>query len=256
MAKACILRNLDNPMLSGLSIGLRFSQNNALELNPAMFPCCAAQGAAWDQKLNALHSCQLKSRLARLADLMARFRKTYPKAVKNPTQISPEASHNILIELAGVFKHDKHPATLSYSNQRFQPSILWSKAFAAVWRYGMDVRIARLKAFDPVQVSYLTAPSDRPYALFIDQVEDLWDPIMAETVEHIVQQAYNAQAFLWIEFFNEDTRTDRSPSVTNLKEAYSKRIKKLKDQHPLDQLSRDCISRLQSMSGVIHRIEE
>lgn len=250
---ACVLHNLDNPLLSGLSLGLSFSKEQTLSLSPQMFPCCQGNGFAWDDQARGYHACNLKARLFRLQDLLNRYQRSFPNSPRHPYQVTAAWSHQILLELAGVFRHDRPPAAVSYTSQRNQPSLLWSKAFAAVWRFGMDVRIARLTDFDPLELSRLTAGSDKPFAIFIDQVDKLWDPAIVEAVEFVVQQTYNAQAFLWIEFVHEQGMAGEESGDGNLRESLSRRLKKIKDKHPLDLLSRDCLSRLQGLSGIKHQ---
>lgn len=251
-SSSCILQNLDNPLLSGLSLGLSFTKEQTLSLSPQMFPCCQGNGFAWDDRHRGYHACSLKGRIFRLQDLLARYQKTFPNQTRYPYQVTAAWSHQILQELAGVFRHDRLPATVSYTSQKTQPSLLWSKAFAAVWRFGMDVRFARLTDFNPVELARLTADSDKPFAIFIDQVDKLWDPAIIEAVEYVVQQTYNSQAFLWIEFVHEQGMNDEATDGS-VRSSITKRLQKLKDKHPLDLLSRDCLSRLQNLSGIKHQ---
>ncbi|MBC7531109.1 MAG: hypothetical protein H7318_05975 [Oligoflexus sp.] len=249
----CVLHNLDNPLLSGLSLGLAFTKEQTLSLSPQMFPCCKGNGFAWDDNARGYHACNLKARLFRVQDLLNCYQRAFPNTSRFPYQVTPAWSHQILQELAGVFRHDRLPASVSYTSQRNQASLLWSKAFAAVWRFGMDVRIARLTDFNPIKLTQLTAASDKPFAIFIDQVDKLWDPAIVEAVEFVVQQTYNSQAFLWIEFVHEQGMAGEEVADGSVRSSLTNRIKKLKDKHPLDLLSRDCLSRLQGLSGIKHQ---
>ncbi|MBC7661217.1 MAG: hypothetical protein H7249_16085 [Chitinophagaceae bacterium] len=248
---SCVLHNLDNPLLAGVSLGLAFTKEQTLSLSPQMFPCCKGNGFAWDSRSYGYHACNLKARLFRLQDILNRYTRTFPSTTRFPYQVTPAWSHQVLQELAAVFRHDRPPASISYTTQRNQPSMLWTKAFAAVWRFGMDVRIARLTDFNPVELATLTAGTDKPFAIFIDQVDKLWDPGIVEAVEYVVQQAYNAQAFLWIEFVH-DQSTGPDESDGTVRGNIARKLQKLKDKHPLDLLSRDCLSRLQGLSGIKH----
>jgi hypothetical protein len=249
---SCVLQNLDNPLLSGLSLGLSFTKDQSLSLSPQMFPCCQGNGFAWDDRQRGYHACSLKGRIFRLQDLLSRYQKAFPNQTRFPYQVTAAWSHQILQELAGVFRHDRLPATVSYTSQKTQPSLLWSKAFASVWRFGMDVRFARLTDFNPVELQRLTAETDKPFAIFIDQIDKLWDPAIIEAIEYVVQQVYNSQAFLWMEFVHEQGMNDE-PGDGTVRGSIAKRLQKLKDKHPLDLLSRDCLSRLQSLSGIKHQ---
>ena len=249
----CVLHNLDNPLLSGLSLGLAFTKDQTLSLSPQMFPCCKGNGFAWDDKAHGYHACNLKARLFRLQEVLNRYNRTFPNTSRWPYQVTPAWSHQILQELAGVFRHDRPPASISYTSQRNQPSLLWSKAFAAVWRFGMDVRIARLHDFNPVELTALTAGSDKPFAIFIDQVDKLWDPAIVDALEFIVQQTYNSQAVLWVEFVHEQSMGAEEGTDGTVRGSIARKLQKRKDKHPLDLLSRDCLSRLQGLSGIKHQ---
>jgi len=240
-------------MLSGLSLGLAFTKEQVLSLSPQMFPCCRGNGFAWDDTSCGYHACNLKARLFRVQDLLNRYQRYFPNSTRFPHQVTPAWSHQILQELASVFDNVRPPASVSYTSQRTQASLLWSKAFAAVWRFGMDVRVTRLTEFNALELSQLTAASDKPFAIFIDQVDKLWDPAIVEALEYIVQQAYNAQTYLWIEFVHEQSMGAEDASDGTVRGGIARRLKKLKDKHPLDLLSRDCLSRLQGLSGIKHQ---
>ncbi len=250
---SCILRNLDNPLLSGLALGLTASKDGPLAVSPQFFPCCSGNGQAWDQRRSGYHICSLKARMSRLHDLMGLYARYYPDTARLPFQVTPAWANQILQELAGVFKRDTLPGSISYSSQKAQPSLLWSKAFASIWRFGMDVRMARLTAFDPEELMRLTRTSDKPIAIFIDQIDKLWDPAILEALEYVIQQAYNAEAFLWLEFYHEPSISESENGTPNLRQTLSRRVSKLKDRHPLDHLGPDALSRLQLMTGIHHK---
>ena len=249
---SCILRSLDNPLLSGLSLGLSSTKEGTLSVSPQFFPCCAGSGQAWDNRLNGYRICALKGRMTRLHDLMTFYSKCYPDTARMPFQVTPAWCNQILQELAGTFKRDRLPATVSYTSQKGQPSILWSKAFGAIWRFGMDVRFCRLTDFDPSELSQLTKMSTKPFAIFLDQVDKLWDPQVLEALEYVVQQTYNSQAFLWMEFVHEPMVGGDSDAM-NVRQSIARKVSKLKDKHPLDYLGRDSLSRLQCLAGINHK---
>ncbi len=250
---SCILRSLDNPLLSGLALGLTSTKEGALSISPQFFPCCTGQGLSWNSRLNGYHVCALKARLAKLDELMKTYAACFPNSTRFPFQVTPAWSNQILQELAGTFKHDRLPANVTYANQKTQPSLLWSKAFAAIWRFGMDVRFARITSFNPSELSALTKSSDKPFAIFIDQVDKLWDPAVLEAVEYVIQQTYNCQSFLWMDFVHEPALSATADEpMSNVRQAIARRLSKIKDRHPLDMLSRDSLSRLQNLSGIQH----
>lgn len=242
---------LDNPLLNGLGLGLSFQDDGQVLPQSGLYPCCQASGGAWDEALSAHRSCQLKGRLLRVQRLMAQFKRSWPDAQRGPQQVAPQVGAQILQELAAVFRHDQAPATLAINQARQQPSLIWSKALASAWRFGVETRVFNLQDRDPKSLAAFTAETRGPSAWFLEQVDKLWDPALAETFEFIVQRAYNAEAFLWIDLHVETgaRQLSEGPQDNSVKATLSRRIAKLRQQHPLDCISRDCLSRLQSLVG-------
>ncbi len=252
-----MISTLDNPLLNGLALGLTFHEDGGVSPQSGLYPCCQAAGGAWDENLYAYRSCKLGTRLKRVQGLVQQFRRQWPKATRSPQQVSPQVGGQILQELAAVFRHDQAPATLTMQTTRAQasgsasPSVLWSKALASVWRFGVETRVINLQNVDPKNLAAFTAESGGQAAWFVEQVEKLWDPATAETFEYIVQRAYNAEAFLWVDLrLDGDCRQLNDAAADfSVKASISRKIAKLRQQHPLDCISRDCLSRLQSLSG-------
>lgn len=250
-AYSCVLGNLGNPLLNGLGLGLACAEDGQLRLQTDMFPCCSAEGRAWDSHRVGIRTCTLQARLLRVQRLYAHFKKTWPQAQRNPHQVPAPFSSLILQEVAAVLKRDKAGTQIAFTGVKNTPSLAWSKALASLWRFGVEARVLNLMKLDPKELTYFTRDHEGPIALFVEQIDKLWDPMHAEALEHLVQRAYNADCFLWLEFMQEQQSEPESSSEDgSVRSEISRRIqRKRKTQHPYDLLSRDCISRLQSMSG-------
>ena len=249
---ACVLSNLDNPLLNGLTLGLSCQEEGQISLQTDMFPCCLAQGMAWDDHLGGIRTCSLQSRLHRVQKLFFMFHKTWPKAKRGPHQISAAVSSTILQEVAAVLKRDSPPVQIVFSGQKNSSSLVWSKALAALWRFGVEARVLNLLKSDAKDMVAFTKDHHGPLALFVEHIDKLWDPQHAEALEHLVQRAYNADAFLWLEFVQEHQAEAENSGDVTLKAEFARRIsRKRKSKHPWAMLSRDCMSRLQSMSGQV-----
>lgn len=256
------MSSLDNPLLNGLALGLSFQDDGQVLPQSGLYPCCQGSGGAWDEALAGYKTCTLKTRLRRVQQLFAQFRRVWPDAARGPQQLSPQIGAQILQELAAVLRRDQAPATLSVVNARQpqsqSPSLLWSKALASIWRFGVETRIFHLQDRDARSLSQFTAETRGPSAWFLEGVDKLWDPALAETFEYIVQRAYNAEAFIWIDLHVESGSRQLldSPEDNSLRANLSRRIAKLRQKHPLDCISRDCLSRLQSLAGGPLRMNE
>lgn len=247
----CTLHSLDNPLLNGISLGLKLPKEGKVALDASFFPCCAGSGQAFDPRKNSIHFCELKKRLSRLQTLLEFYEECYPVSTRSPFQLSPADSNKVLLNLASVFKHDTLPASVTIVERKGPPSHLWTKAFAAIWRFGVDVRFSRINGFDLRELERVTRTSDEPIAIFIDQIENLNDPYHRESLDYIIQRAYNAQAFLWLEFFDDKSQKMSSDDIPDLKQFFRQKTSSIREKtHPLDELGADAISRLKSMSGV------
>lgn len=244
----CILRNLDNPLLNGIALGLELGKDQVLSASRDMFPCCKGDSYAWHPESRSVERCALHARIGRLQALLGDFRKNWPQSQRLPHQVPPAYGHQLLEELAGVFRHDRPQATISFTSQKQQASLLWSKAFASIWRYGIEARIRHWESFDPKAVTDITAGSQKPVAIFLEHVDKLWDPQNAENFEFIVQQVYNSGYPIWIDFVQE-VESNAAQDQT-LRSQLARKIQKLKSKNPLDHLSQDCLSRLRNMSGL------
>ncbi len=246
---ACVSKNLENPLLNGLGLGLNFIDNQQIELKVEVFPCCQGQARLWDQQLQAIRTCSLRARLSRVEKLYAQYRKIWPHSSRLPHQVSNPLSAQILQDLAAVFKRDRASTHLIISPHR-QPSILWSQALASIWRFGIEARLINLTKHDTQELAQFTADFSGPIALFVEQIDRLWDPMYVEALEHIVTRAYHSEAFLWLDFLQvpESGKVDEGDDT--VKAELQRRIQRKKQAiNPLELLSKDCISRLQSMSG-------
>ena len=249
----CVLRSLDNPLLNGLTLGLAFTEDGQVSLQSEMFPCCSTQGLAWDATVNGIRSCSVRARLYQVQKLFYHYRKAWPNCPRMPNQVSAQLSTHILLEVGAVLKRDKPQAQIAFTTQKQQPSLLWSKALSALWRYGIETRVINLQKTEKNELVKFASDHRGPLALFIEHIDKLWDPLHAEAFEHLVHRAYNADAFLWLEFLHEASPAKQPPGSIpdhSLKATFSRRLsQKKQSRHPFEFLSRDCISRLQSLSG-------
>jgi hypothetical protein len=249
-AHSCVLSNLGNPLLNGLGLGLAAAEDGQLRLQTDMFPCCSGAGRAWDGQRSGIRTCTLQARLLRVQKLYAHYKKLWPQATRQPHQVPTPFSSLILQEVAAVLKRDKAGTQIAFTGQKNMPSLAWSKAVAALWRFGVEARVLNLTRSDNKDLAHFTRDHEGPLALFVEQIDKLWDPMHAEALEHLVQRAYNADAFLWLEFMQEQQAEPESHDDGSVRAEISRRInRKRRTQHPFELISRDCISRLQSMSG-------
>jgi hypothetical protein len=248
-APTCALASLDNPLLNGLGLGLQGFDTMEVSLQPQLFRCCEGRGFAWHSAADAYTHCPLKLRLRRVQELLDLYRRRWPQQTRSFMQVSAPWAASVLQELASTLKHDLPPARVTYTQQRQGPSDLWPRAVALNWRFGIEARVYTLGQLDNASLASFTAESEGPLALLVEQVDRLWDPMYAEALEFIIQRAYNAGAWLWLEVVHQPEPKPEAQPDHSLRASFSRRIAQLKSQHPLDSLSPDGRSRLISLVG-------
>ncbi len=246
---SCVLTSLENPLLNGLSLGLQNFDAETVGLQSQLFGCCGGGGFAWHESAQGYTRCRLKTRLKRVQSIVDLYRQRWPQHPRNFMQVPASWAAQTLQELAAVIKHDHPPASLQYTPQRQQPSDLWAKAVALNWRFGVEARMLHLGHIDNASLHAFTAEAEGPLALLVEQVDKLWDPLYAEALEFIIQRAYNAEAWLWIDLVYTPQAKDEPAQDLNLRASFSRKIQKLKSAHPLDSLTPDGQSRLRSLLG-------
>lgn len=243
----CVMRSLENPMLNGILLGLDVRDHD-LHVLPDLFPCCKGEGSRHDERQNAMLRCALKVRFEKTFRVLESFYRHWGADQRPPHFISPARSARILSDVSAVLKGNKPQAHL-LKGEKEKPSELYAMALACTWRFGVDVHVANFTKdhSNALFPSEEILASGRPLALFIEQVDGLWEAQTANQFEALVALAYRANAYLWVEFLEATPVTDTSHST---KAAFRRRIAELKARSPLSFLERSCTSRLETMCAL------
>lgn len=250
-SKKCVLRSLANPNLNGLMIGLKWIQSSRrFVLDERYFPCCEASGAqniGKDMQPLAQHGivkrCQLSKRLDMVNAISEIFYQYWPKEETFPHISNSNKGSQILADVANAAKGYQAQAKILHG-QLSQPSDIWLTALTCAWRFGLYVHVVNAQA-----VSSMTLPSNRmidsPYAIFIEQIDKMWDSLRAQSVGSLIHFAYNSNALVWLELCpQKDSHQKESTTVSDLIKG---RISRLKSRSPLTFLDEDCQSRIANM---------
>ncbi len=240
--RQCILKSLENSILNGILFGLEWHDGKVVP-QPHLFPCCGGLGNRQDPKQNMVIGCGLRKRLRRTQGIIDQLQKSW----------GPQASQCVLTsgtKNAGILRHVSdtikgyRPQGSVISGKLAQPSHLWSMAMACTWRFGIYshiITLGRAKAGD-----LFPKQTKEPVAIFVEQVDKLWDPRYAEILEAIVTYSYHSNSFLWVEFCSHE-KLPLSAANPSVKEKLTHRVSHLKSKSPYEFLDRDCISRLKSL---------
>lgn len=238
----CILKSLENSILSGILLGLEMEEGKLIP-NGGHFPCCSGLGQREDAKQNLMLTCQMPKRLQQTQLILNKLYERWGYG----------ASQSLLRDLAkktGLLRHVSdtikgyRPQGSVISGRLGKPSDFWPMALACTWRFGIRSHIITLSRVK-IEELYPKQTSE-PVAIFVEQVDKLWEPRHAELLEAIVSYGYSTNSFLWIEFCQQD-KLPAPAASSNVNEKIKHRISHLKSKSPYGFLDKDCISRLKSL---------
>lgn len=143
-------------------------------------------------------------------------------------------------------------AKISFS-KKDTPSKIWPLALACAWRFGIETHMINLD----IKAS-ITLPArskmNATVAIFIENVDRLWELNRAQAFETIIQYAYNSNALIWIACI-EAQQTEKTNKIT-VGDILTHRIASLKSKSPLDYIDQDAKSRLEVMANTPYTPQE
>lgn len=267
---ACLVRQLAEPRLHGLAPGL-CEKDGLFEIDRAVWGCCLGSGfrEVLPEKTGApstMVRCDLASRLRLAQGIHSQYRSLFPETPLSLT-VGAKTLAPYLERLSLIVKGASHRGVCQISlpaspiapqvGSGSAPTIsLWQVALTAAWRFGLKCHVVDLSK---TESDRLLPPSTKeaPQLIFIDRVDRLWDPAVAERFELVVQYAYNALAPLFISVLplanapHSTSPFGKASGSSSVKGAFSARISKAKANLALSALSPDCQPKLRSTtSGV------
>lgn len=255
--KTCVLKALENPNLNGLALGLEYDNAGFFKPNERFFPCCHGTGnheLTSDADHSPIHNifrCKIKHRINAVNEIAQLYHMAWPKA-NPPHQVSKEDNTKLLSDLSGSLKGYEPQAKISFG-KKDMPSKIWPLALACAWRFGIETHIINLD----IKAS-ITLPArskmHATIAIFIENVDRLWEPYRAQAFETIIQYAYNSNALLWISC-TQGQQAEKTNKIT-VGDILSHRIASLKSKSPLDYIDPDAKSRLDVMANTPYTPQE
>jgi hypothetical protein len=250
-----VLKSLENPNLNGILLGLNVSDFQ-LTLRHDLFPCCTGEGlfesgAAGRTPPAAVightHRCALRRRFRNTEAVYRQYYQLWGLKAQPPHLLRGDHSAKILRHVADTLKGYRPQAAMLHSKAG-QPSDIWPMALACTWRFGIDVHLIRpqknLAAILPPK-----SKTDGPLAIFLENVDRLWEPQNAEIVESLVNFAYHANAFLWINTVKPKA-VATSGNQRQVSAMIQNRLQKEKNRSPFEFLDPECVSRLESLCAL------
>lgn len=159
--------------------------------------------------------------------------------------MSKEENTKLLSDLSGSLKGYEPQAKISFGKKE-TPSKIWPLAIACAWRFGIETHMINLD----IKAS-ITLPAQskmgKMVAIFIENVDRLWEPYRAQAFETIIHFAYNSNSLIWIEF--DESEQSKQKNKITVGDFLSNRLATLKAKSPLDFIDPDARSRLEVMAN-------
>ena len=194
-AKKCLEKALENPRLNDVLLGLDRTKPE-LPVNPKFFPCCSGSAEIWND--GTIFRCGIFQRQIFLQRLMQVYYRMYNRDMRDaPGMKDPKANDAALRELAAMLKSDA-PQGLKIDCPKNEPSLIWLRAAAAVWRFGLQPVVASFDLQCDVRVrsELKKLPPNASPLIFIERVHKLWDAKFAYSFEAILSLAYKTNSLL------------------------------------------------------------
>lgn len=256
-AGPCVLPALEEPRLSGVLPGLSAAPGG-FELAAGAFACCEGSGLR-PCPGGARASCDLRARMRALSALATRYEKSCCVGEGRPGWPGPAFDPDprflrVVLERLKALKAGHSHKGLMYRLPAERPArfSLWSVAFAAVWRFGFDVKIIRLGGADALRAMTAGAPVSSaapppPTLVLVDGAAKLWDARHADAFELAVGLAHRAGFPLWIAW---EGSAEPEPAIkaaaggSHVRRALAARLARIKRRSLLDWLAADTRSKL------------
>lgn len=252
----CVLRTLENPTLNGVLLGLDCSPTD-IAPQEKMFPCCAGAGFRDDPRADGLRRCGLAARMNATRALLGQYVSVWGETAPTlPHQMPPQKSARLIMEVADTLK-GRRPQASTRSGTKDKPGDIYALALTAVWRFGMPAYVVSFQESrgKELYASDMTSAT-RPPLLFIEQVDGLWAPEVANAFEGLIAMAYGANAYVWVEFVGGEKEDKPGARAGGSVAAFSRKIAAMKTKSPWEYLETSARSRLEAMCRVPRMAEE
>jgi hypothetical protein len=252
-----VLPALAEPRLFGVLPGLE-AAHGGFELAAGAFACCEGSGLR-PCPGGARASCDLRARMRALSALATRYERSCCVGEGRPAWPGPAFDPDprflrVVLERLQALRSGHSRKGIMYQLPAQSPArfSLWSVAFAAVWRFGFDVKIIRLGAADALRAMTAAPPATSsatpaPALVLIDGAAKLWDARHADAFELAVGLAHRAGFPLWIAWEGGAEPEPSAPAArggSHVRRALAARLARIKRRSLLDWLAADTRSKL------------
>jgi hypothetical protein len=240
---------LENPMLGGILLGLRYDEDYLAAKDPEFFNCCHGSGTWFDDATQTSVRCELTARMSRISELLSSCETHWGEEFLRKLFSVPTAqSLKILEQVSSVLKGYAPQGSLFQGGGG--DSLFYKMAVAATWRFGVRCQVINFKKRN---AKFGALPvSDDCEALFVEQIGGLWDPNVAAALDHLVSIAYHRNLCLWLEFVPGEGLAKSGKADAKAASPFTRKISAIKGKDPLSFLRAETFSRLRDLTN-LHR---
>lgn len=242
----CAITRWEDPRLLKVLPGVDI-QDGELRFDTLETSCCDGQSFRWDESQTVILKCQLNKRKIMLRKLWQDYKLLW-EGFEPPLEGDSSQKSYFLIWLRNIRAGHYAPGFLVRKRaQALAPSLLWTLAFMATWRFGVSCHVFSLDRSKDSRL--IPDPNATPGLYFLENVRELWKPEHAEQVNVVANWCEQSRVPLWMEL--QEPVADEAKQDDGLVDArkmFEARIASLKTRPALEWLGEDCLSRLTRVS--------
>ncbi|MBI2601646.1 MAG: hypothetical protein HYW48_01205 [Deltaproteobacteria bacterium] len=213
-----------------------------LSFDSSEFPCCGGRSFRWDDSEQVIYKCKLSKRKTALKKLWQHYNRLW-EGYHPPLEGDLAQKRYFVTWLGKMRAGQLSPGfVIRKRGETTSPSLLWTLAFIATWRFGFS---CHLFCQARSQASQLLPPEgNAPQLYFMENVRELWKPEHAEQVNVVANWCEQSRVPLWMEIYEGAEVKQDSFDATK---AFAQRIASMKSKPAMSWLGKDCLSRLKEL---------
>jgi hypothetical protein len=243
----CALKRIVDPKISDTLPFLKLKKGK-VTVSVSDFSCCSGEGRRFSKDHQYSVMCDLKRRITEVKALYARMCSVWGFAHTIPLLQALEFKKYwqwfVYYKYNEIFKG----YVVTNNDKRESPSILWSLANIAVWRFGFAAyvhTIGKSNFFDLVNFLQRKEKLEEKCILFVEVYSGLWNLSSKEEFSFIINWCEKSLSPLWLCFYEQHKLTTAQHS--SAMKLFQKRIIDRKNKPKLSWLASDSRSKLTSI---------
>lgn len=251
----CFLNQLVNTQIKGVIPGIEL-KNGKLCINHNFFKCCQGTSQIFDDKTNTTYICDLNWRFMEVERLF----KLYHLIWRDKFRLIPEELNQdyddqrlkVINNFFVNFNGSQQKAMIFKTNLCMSPSKMWPLALSSVWKHGFKsifICFGKHKFYEQISVQLQTPSimSQRKVAIFVGNIDKLYDSKLSLELDNIISYAYESNFYLFLEFIDYSKKIQEPKLMPKLSKFFRDKMNILQNKSNLDFMFSSSISKLREI---------